>query len=279
MTRFTLFSALAATLTLATTEASANKLVVDDVADVLVKDADCTLREAIEEAGRTSGITIYKECGLPSIGGPDQIVFDPTIAGGAIVLGSTLVIDGDAGTKIDGVGTNMLIDGLGLTTTSVIVVEASDVTITGLDISGGYDGVTVLSSAANATIGGYGPAQGNVHRDALNVGVYLFGPNDRGADGARRQLRRLPHRGRGVGLHVAPGGTVAFGSTGNCFVGNSVGVLDETGSNVELQNSWWGDSTGPAGVGGGLGDPLLEVDPTGATLYLPVLAFAPPVCW
>lgn len=182
MRRFTLTRGSAAALLLivglavSVRQAPAQILTVDSTADVAAADAVCTLREAVEEANRGSGVAVYTECGAPLIGGADTIMFDAAIAGSTIVVNSALRLDDDNATTLDGVGSSITLDGSAIVTLDgVIFVTSDNNAIRGLTITGGTYGVWLAAAADNNIVGGTAFNEGNTIRDTVQAGVFLNG--------------------------------------------------------------------------------------------------------
>ena len=75
------------------------------------------------------------------------------------------------------------------------------------------------------------------------------------------------------GFRLADTASLAPGSTGNCIIGNVVGVDNTTGSAVVFESNWWGATDGPSGSGSGSGDSAsADVD------YDPWLTSPPAIC-
>jgi len=75
----------------------------------------------------------------------------------------------------------------------------------------------------------------------------------------------------GVGILVEEAATLSTDSTDNCIVGNDVG-LRHAGSATGLSAAldWWGEATGPSGLGAGSGD-AIEVTGSGSVDFEPWL--------
>jgi hypothetical protein len=71
----------------------------------------------------------------------------------------------------------------------------------------------------------------------------------------------------GTGILVEDALTLAS-STNNCVVDNGVGLEHAGTDAVVFAGNWWGDASGPAGVGGGSGDEALETG-TGSLTVAP----------
>ena len=60
-----------------------------------------------------------------------------------------------------------------------------------------------------------------------------------------------------VGILVQGGSSLSTSSTDNCIVGNDVGLRHEgTATGLAAALNWWGDSSGPSGLGDGAGDSI-----------------------
>ena len=71
-----------------------------------------------------------------------------------------------------------------------------------------------------------------------------------------------------VGIHIESGTNPAFDVQQNNISGNMIaGIDNESGSQIDVRANWWGDVSGPSGIGSGSGDAAM-----GNLLYDPWLA-------
>jgi hypothetical protein len=87
------------------------------------------------------------------------------------------------------------------------------------------------------------------------TGVRLTGFQSTGDQNQVIRANRIAWNGTGILVEDA---LTLASSTNNCVVDNGVG-LEHAGSDaVVFAGNWWGDASGPAGVGGGSGDAAIE---------------------
>lgn len=104
-------------------------------------------------------------------------------------------------------------------------------------------------------------------------GIWLHGKTQ----GARLTGNRIEGATE-VAIRVEDSATVADGSDGNCIANNTLG-LDHRGlvPGFDVTDNWWGDPSGPSGVGTGGGDGIAETTP-GSVSFDPWLTAAPASC-
>ena len=99
-----------------------------------------------------------------------------------------------------------------------------------------------------------------------------------GNDGQNQEIRNNQLIGNTTGIEVQDTATFARSSGQNCIVGNGTGLQHE-GSAVDLnaEGNFWGSIDGPAGIGPGTGDEIIELG-IGTVDYTPWLTSPAPVC-
>jgi C1A family cysteine protease len=86
-------------------------------------------------------------------------------------------------------------------------------------------------------------------------------------DGSLGLVRDCDFLGCETGVR-ATGGDLAGSISQCCFADNAAGVANETGTDLDCRNCWWGNATGPSGEGPGTGDSVsahVLFDPWSAT--------------
>lgn len=158
-------------------QAHAATLTVNATADnTTMGDGFCTLREAVQEASLTTGAGPF-ECGAPSIGGSDTIVFDAAVAGGTFTLINPLYLSFDDAIIIE--GADSIVDGSGLGLAGVaFIVQSAQNEVRDLLIQGANTGIEVQSTASGTVLGGPTPATRLQLDDNTTFGIRIDGAND-----------------------------------------------------------------------------------------------------
>ncbi|MBI4393608.1 MAG: right-handed parallel beta-helix repeat-containing protein [Euryarchaeota archaeon] len=162
--------------------------------------------------------------------------------------------------------------GISVTDGPGLVVEENQVdsSTTGIAIGGGNirasrntisgttsKGISFIGSYSNVTI------SHNLVTNSTGIGVYVSGGSGLNVSD------NIVSNNSGGGIR-AGGTAVTHTYTGNNVAGNSVyGICACTTASLDLRNNWWGDASGPSGIGPGTGDVL--TGPSG-TLFDPWLA-------
>jgi CSLREA domain-containing protein len=129
----------------------------------------------------------------------------------------------------------------------------------GVSLSSGTTGVIIEGNRIGVTAGG--SAMANDFE-----GIELF-------PGASAQITSNWIGNNPTGINLAGSSTtLAAGSSGNCIVGNAVGVTSDAPAPQTFEANWWGDASGPSGDGPGFGDLAVNVD------FDPFLTVAPSFC-
>jgi hypothetical protein len=87
-----------------------------------------------------------------------------------------------------------------------------------------------------------------------DTGVRLTGFQSVGDDNQGIRANRIAYNGTGVRIEES---LSLASSSDNCVDDNEVGVEHAGSDDVLFAGNWWGDPSGPAGLGGGDGDPAL----------------------
>ncbi len=83
--------------------------------------------------------------------------------------------------------------------------------------------------------------------------------------------------GTSIGLAVSDSATLTAGSGDNCFQGNGTALSHSGDQPIDLSNNYWGDASGPSGMGSGTGEPIAQTG-AGAVTFSPWLTLPPPSC-
>ncbi|WBU55220.1 nitrous oxide reductase family maturation protein NosD [Paracoccus sp. SCSIO 75233] len=130
----------------------------------------------------------------------DVVTLAPGLYEGPVTLNKPLTLQGQDGAKIDGAGTG-----------SVITVDAADVVVRGLTITGSGDDHEAIDSGVQLTRAARGAVvENNVIRGNL-YGIDIHGARNAVARGnviEGRQDRRMNDRGNGIYVWNAPGAVV-----------------------------------------------------------------------
>lgn len=130
----------------------------------------------------------------------DVVTLAPGLYEGPVILNKPLTLQGQDGAKIDGAGTG-----------SVITVDAADVVVRGLTITGSGNDHEAIDSGVQLTRAARGAVvENNVIRGNL-YGIDIHGARNAVARGnviEGRQDRRMNDRGNGIYVWNAPGAVV-----------------------------------------------------------------------
>ena len=203
------------------------------------------------------------------IGGPDaadgnQIVQGLGENGGTYPAGGglTLLVFGSTATITDtvfqnnrinadqGGGGGLSVHGLNMTMTGGAVIQNQ---ITGDYVYGG--GIEIAPSSAT----------GNIHMQGVNIsGNTLIGTTSV-EGGAIHILPSIAVSTDDTNAPITNAEEGPLSITQSCITGNSdIAVANDSGVTFDATNNWWGDPSGPSGVGPGTGDsvgPNVDYDP------------------
>ncbi|MBI4393214.1 MAG: right-handed parallel beta-helix repeat-containing protein [Euryarchaeota archaeon] len=189
-----------------------------------------------------SGNTV--ECAAGSVGSIG-ILISGTSSGS--MVGSNSVSGCYSGVSVAACGgTNVSANSVTTSSHSGIVLACSNVVADGNTVTAAAArGIVFLGSYTNVTI------SHNLVTNNTGVGIYT------GSSGAHVDDNIVSYNSGG-GIDIG-GGTSTYSYSGNNIFGNSNYGLRTCSSNVlNWTNNWWGDSSGPSGLGSGSGDAVTK---------------------
>jgi len=140
----------------------------------------------------------------------------------------------------------------------------------------GQTGVDLVTDAGlgdrNLVVGNWFGIDATGSPAFFDTGIHL---GDEGQDQVIAQNRFEDCR---YAIIVDSSATMATTSVGNCFIDNVTGLSHRgSATGLAVMSNWWGDATGPSGLGAGIGDPI-EVSGAGSVDFTPWLTIPPPGC-
>ncbi len=133
----------------------------------------------------------------------------------------------------------------------------------------GDRGILIASNAgsgdANLVVGNWFGVDAAGEPGTLDKGVWLM------YEGQNHVVKNNRIEATGIGILVEETASLATDSTDNCIIGNAVGLShagEATGLSAAL--NWWGEATGPSGLGSGIGNPI-EITGNGSVDFEPWL--------
>lgn len=146
-----------------------------------------------------------------------------------------------------------------------VVIRDLEATSTGNQIARNTIGgatTAIRATASSATVAIYDNVLGT---DTTRTSPF---PNTTGISLGQSGLYRVHDNvvanSTSVGISLADSAAFTADSQNNCVIGNAAGVQNGTGSIVPFEYNWWGDPSGPSGVGPGSGDSVsanVDYDP------------------
>lgn len=253
------------------------------------------------------------QCNHVNVSGPGDALLPPATVGVALSVQSEGAI---VGTDGDGTGDQAERNVFGGTTWGVYVNANDDASIAGNYFCVGADGATPLGgdmigvllrdASSNNLVGTdedlvSDELEGNLFGACLlgvSVTIETGGTptgnvvagNRIGIDGAGNAVGVLAVEAASLGIwnnlftandvaiQMIGASTLAASSDQNCIEGNTVGFEQLDGSTaLVFENNWWGDASGPSGIGPGSGD-AIDVSGTGSVDFEPFLTALPEHC-
>lgn len=164
---------------------------------------------------------------------------------GLTVNGSTL-INNDTGVLIYDVSSSFGNAGVG----------TNNITLNNFSISGSAShGIRIVDGAApnvdlNLTL------NNSTVQGSLINGIFVEDNDAASTNNPRLSVDSSRIQANATGVNIVGGFDAASGITQTCIVQNTAGVTNPIAQALDALNNWWGNNTGPGGVGGGGGDTI-----------------------